>query len=1783
MNISGDLTLSGSYNLTILNQLDLNGEITTGTGSVILSNPNPSALVHTSGFISGNFRRAINAQGVNYIFPMGDGTTSAMLQLNFASITTTGEITASTAGSLPSGFSLNSSTLLGEVFITSNTVVFSNVSGSYSLPSSWASDQRAGLYNGTSWNYSQPPGPTASFSGWNSLNSAAFVLADCVQPNPPTNDGNQAICVGQSIPDLTVSVNTGETVDWYSSASGGTPLESDALTYTPIGAGTFYAEARNTNTGCTSTSRTAVTLTINSNPNNPTSNGDKEICPNETIPALTATVNLGETVDWYSSASGGTPLESNNLTYTPTGAGTFYAEARNTTTGCTSTSRTAVTFIIHTSPDSPTSGGDKEICADDPIPSLSASVSSGETVDWYSSASGGTPLESNNLTYTPTGAGTFYAETRNITTGCTSTSRTAVSLNIKPLHTLVLDSDPLTADQEVCINQSIATISYIFGGGATGVTVNNLPPNVTYSITGNTVNITGTPSTANTFNYTITTTGNSCPAVPLTGSIKVDEESNAGTASATNTTICYNTPTTLSLTDYVGEIEWQQSSSEIGPWTPVSGGIGQNTNTFITPNLTSNTYYKAVVTNGTCAPESSNTITIQIENTPPNFVVPAPIEITFDANCNYSAIPTITGQPNTMNFTDNCGTGGLQLSSNDSIIAATNCGDTVKIYRKWTLKDENNNQTTKIQLITVVDKQAPSLQNPAAILEITIHCNQSTDPTVTGTPVFTDNCDSSPEVNYSDSAITPVPNSCENNYSFIRTWTAEDCSGNITTRTQKINVRDNTPPTASIPEMFIDMSTEHIPFAFEDLLEFQTVGNGTFNDNCTTVPFFATIFDRAYGLEAMPGYCPDSVIRVYRITDLCGNFVDVKHKITITNKGNCNPCDYNNTHTIDLYENPDSIITLRLGRDNKCCDPNMNGNVYCIAFNIRLHPDAVGLEIKVGNGAPDVKEWKLGCGPMPVSGGIVCIPGGDFNLFTFCKEGQNENNFTIRSISGVSTDENAYARIGGDCNTQLHVEGVTSPVWQSIFPGTPGAYDGFLSNVSSTDPYFTPGPDSPPFIDYKVCGYIGTSPCVTGGNDCDTIRVYVKDTIHYTFNVDPEQICGTFYPELIPTIEPASNYTIEWFSGYDKSGTSYGIRNTFTPTLPGPYSVEVIDYQNTLYPCSRRVFNFDVAQDNQPPVVVAPPDLPLECNDLGNPQVIADWLLLATATDRQEPVNVTHNYSGITQFCNNEIIVVFSATDACGNTGTDEAKIIIRDIEAPYWLDTPDALDTTLNCNDSAGLIKAQSLEPAFIDNCESNLIPVKTSGPIPTDECINGKTIINTWVVTDACGNTSDVYTQTITLIDTIPPVIDCQFDDDDVAEFDLCRNEHVSLTPPTFSDNCGTAILSWELSGATIGSSIPGGPASPTSFNVGTTIVSWIVTDACGLKDTCLQTVIITDEQDPILSCPSSFSVGADHLKAFATNVSIPQPSHDDNCDYTLNWDIVRKGVVVDQSTNITGISLLPAIYDTLFIGENIITYYLVDINNDTIHCSFSITVESIPVLDCPPSPLILNTGADSCSTSINPGRPTLLEGSQPITWVYKIYGPDGTIEKTETFVGSEQSPGPPDIGVYEFQVDSSVIIWTATNLSGADTCIQTIIVKDNQPPKFTPPDPFEFCVENLFLAFYNGSDLDIEPIPDHYLFKAGSAELNLDMSLFTDNCCLIDTHPYGIRWKIEFSTGQTAVTGSGQPSTFGSDIPLWGDGTTYQNVVHTITYWVSDCHEVETGPFVVDINIKPRPKIE
>ena len=163
-----------------------------------------------------------------------------------------------------------------------------------------------------------------------------------------TPSSNGPICVGQTLNLFANPSGAGSstaTYSWSGTGPGGYSFSSTAQNPTDSGitnTGTYTYTVTLTDTNGYSDTE-SVDVTVSGNPNPPTSGGDQTVCSGNSG-TLTVTVGTGETVDWYDAATGGALLLSGNTSYTTSTAGSYYAETRNTTSGCVSTNRVIVSL-----------------------------------------------------------------------------------------------------------------------------------------------------------------------------------------------------------------------------------------------------------------------------------------------------------------------------------------------------------------------------------------------------------------------------------------------------------------------------------------------------------------------------------------------------------------------------------------------------------------------------------------------------------------------------------------------------------------------------------------------------------------------------------------------------------------------------------------------------------------------------------------------------------------------------------------------------------------------------------------------------------------------------------------------------------------------------------------------------------------------------------------------------------------------------------------------------------------------------------------------------------------------------------------------------------------------------------------------------------------------------------------------------------------------------------------------------------------------------------------------
>ncbi len=281
------------------------------------------------------------------------------------------------------------------------------------------------------------------------------VIANIISIDAPVGTGASRCGIGS----LVLSAQSINSITWWTTASGGSQLNSGSIFTTPSLSVTkvYYAQA--TGNGCNST-RTPVTATVNiTTP--PIVNGGSRC--GSGIVTLTATAS--DSIFWYSAASGGSPLGNGSTFNTPSisTSTTYYVQAGG---NCPST-RIAVVAIVSALPANPITTGASR-CDNG---SVTLSATSPDPITWYDSPGGN--IVGTGLTFlTPSlSTNTTYYAVAGIS-GCTSSPVPAVAtINPLPASPVITNARNCGPAQLTLIATSANTV--IWYNQATGGSILN--------------------------------------------------------------------------------------------------------------------------------------------------------------------------------------------------------------------------------------------------------------------------------------------------------------------------------------------------------------------------------------------------------------------------------------------------------------------------------------------------------------------------------------------------------------------------------------------------------------------------------------------------------------------------------------------------------------------------------------------------------------------------------------------------------------------------------------------------------------------------------------------------------------------------------------------------------------------------------------------------------------------------------------------------------------------------------------------------------------------------------------------------------------------------------------------------------------------------------------------------------------------------------------------------------------------------------------------------------------
>lgn len=314
-------------------------------------------------------------------------------------------------------------------------------------------------------------GCISTYNGVVPLNNNAVITATA---NPA------AFCAGLSTT-LTGTATTGTMTSWNWTPGN---LTGASVSVTPAGTTTYTVNATNT-LGCSASAQ--VTVNVNPLPAAPVV-PNVAVCPGSNATMVVQSPQTGFVYNWYTNASGGTAVAT-GTSYTVNGvtaAATYYVEAVNSS-GCISSTRTAVSISLHPVPNAPVVNP-VSVCPGTNASLQVQSPQSGDVYNWYTTATGGvvagtgSSFTVNNVT-TQT---VIYAETVN-SSGCISNVRQPITISLIPV---------LPAPAASLSNATFTSLTFTWNA-VTGATGYEVSTNGGVSFTVPSTGLTGTSHTIN--------------------------------------------------------------------------------------------------------------------------------------------------------------------------------------------------------------------------------------------------------------------------------------------------------------------------------------------------------------------------------------------------------------------------------------------------------------------------------------------------------------------------------------------------------------------------------------------------------------------------------------------------------------------------------------------------------------------------------------------------------------------------------------------------------------------------------------------------------------------------------------------------------------------------------------------------------------------------------------------------------------------------------------------------------------------------------------------------------------------------------------------------------------------------------------------------------------------------------------------------------------------------------------------------------------------------------------
>jgi len=475
--------------------------------------------------------------------------------------------------------------------------------------------------------------------------------------------------------------------------------------------------------------------------------------------------------------------------------------------------------------------------------------------------------------------------------------------------------------------------------------------------------------------------------------------------------------------------------------------------------------------------------------------------------------------------------------------------------------------------------------------------------------------------------------------------------------------------------------------------------------------------------------------------------------------------------------------------------------------------------------------------------------------------------------------------------------------------------------------------------------------------------------------------------------------------------------------------------------------------DTIPPTITAPKDVVVEATSF-NENVVE--LGEAIVVDNGKILSITNDAP--LSFSIGDTTITWMTSDEAGNVATATQKISVIDTTTPQITPPENIVFEATSVDENIVKLVA----PSVID-----VQPVIIQNDAPLVFSL-GDTVV-TWMATDSSGNLATA-TQTVTVVDTTVPKVTPP--SDVTVEAIGLENNVINLGDLSVEDITGVAAITHN---------------APEYFPLGTTIVTWIVTDNYGNTITADQKVTVVDTTAPTIDAPNDVISEATSLEENYVELGEPK---------------IKDIIGIESITNDAS--------EVFSLGMTTVTWTVADTSGNTASDTQIITVHdtTAPVLSIPENITVEATGASGMSVAIgeatatdtikvnsitNNAPQTFSLGETTVTWTAidsfgNVATADQTISVVDTTVPTitppaditfeAQSPTSNQISIgiataedivgvalievdapAAFQLGDTIVTWTATDSSGnSATATQKITVVDTTEPVLTPPESLQ-----------------------------------------------------------------------------------------------------------------------------